>query len=499
MEAAPAQPTGPVQALDPSRPYANLSIGERRAVWKQYETEWKHEITKVDTEIKHLNERATNGDLPPEIELQQIAGKIKNLGDPVLQAKYDSTLSLANAMNKMFLAPPQAAEAFVRNTRTAVAEAQGGRYTEEQEKHLKHLEKAADTVRKNVNEDPLGWAHKRQLEVPTGDLAQPGQTDEMGQAVEQPRRKVVLKPIDFNPANKDLDASLTERFEVGREVGRYYNQPPQFFSKSDRDALKDAVAKGGAPMVHILGKIVANGGNDALAAIREFSKDAPEAYMIGKLMSEGGDAKLIDDASKEMTRRATEKDKYINKVDRKLADPDVTDLMPVLARTPGLQDPVKHLTDTIYNYRHRYLGKDAFDATLYKNTMKEVLGERKDRDGTVYGGVGSQNDGWFTDSKVLVPPQVRQDSFPAMIGALRSDDFQVLGTPTYANGQPMAIRDVQRATWMSRGNGLYDLKIGEDSDGTAILARHQNGDVYVVDIKKVLGAIKTRKPEIFGQ
>lgn len=491
----------PGQALDPSRPYANLSIGERRAVWKQYETEWKGEISKVDTEIKHLNERATNGDLPPDIELQQIAGKIKNLGDPVLQAKYDSTLSLANTINKMFLAPPQAAEAFVRNTRTAIAEAQGGRYTEDQEKHLKHLEKAEGTIRKNVNEDPLGWAHKRQLEVPTGDLAQPGQTDEMGQAVEQPRRKVSLKPIDFNPANKDLDASLTERFEVGREVGRYYNQPPQFFSKSDRDALKDAVAKGGAPMVHILGKIVANGGDDALSAIREFSKDAPEAYMIGKLMSEGGDRYLIETAAKEIQKRATEKEKYINKVDRKMVDPDVSALMPALQMTPGLQDPIKHLTDAVYNFEHRRQGKDAFDSKLYVDTMRKVMGERKDAKGNVYGGVGTQGgmfggSGGWSQTKVQVPSEVRQDSFDNMVSAIRLDDL-VGSRPMHGDKTPLTLREIQTAQWRSIGNGRYRLHIETLPNGKERFAIDAGGAPFTIDVKPMLGKIRSRKPEIF--
>ena len=81
-------------------------------------------------------------------------------------------------------------------------------------------------------------------------------------------------------------------------------------------------------LARVLGTIVRYGGADGLSAIREFSKDAPEAYMIGKLMHEGGSPSLIDHATKEMKRRATEKDKYINKVDRKLSDPDVSDIMP---------------------------------------------------------------------------------------------------------------------------------------------------------------------------
>lgn len=494
-----AQGGGAPPAVEPGRPYANLTLMERREFWNKADGEWKKKISEAGQMIKHMGERAAHGDLPPEAELSAIKARVESYGDEKLAAQYNAVVTQAQVINRVMSVPPAAAEAFAKQQRTAVTEATGGRYSEEQAAILGRLDKAAETVRKNVNEDAMTWAHRRQLEVPTGDPVAPGTADEAGRPVVQPMRKVEVKPINFDPRNGTRDAEIQARFAMARDVGRYYGQVEQVFTKAERDMLRDVVAKGGGPMLNILGAIVKNGGSEAMGAIREFSKDAPEAHMIGKLMVEGGDTKLIEDAAKELQRRSKDGDKYINKVDRKLADPDVSELMPALAKTPGMQDPVKHMTDAVYNYRHRYLGKDQFDPELYKKTMREVLGETTGPNGDVYGGVGTQGAGWFdgkSSSKVLVPSGVRQDSFDAMVGAMRSDDLAGMGTPTHGDGTPLTIREVQRAQWHSLGGGRYGLQLGTNAAGQPIFAG-KDGEPFILDVTPLMPGLRKRKPEIF--
>lgn len=488
-------------AQDPNRSYANLSLMERREIWNKYEGEFKKEITQTDTLIKHLGERSANGDLPPQVELDTIAARVKSLGDPALVQKYQATVALADHMNKVFALPPQVAEAHAKQLRTQIMQAQDGRVTEDQEKLLKNLDKAAETVRKSVNEDAMGWSHRRRLEVPTGDYITPGVADETGQMTKQPMRKIELKPLNFNAPTIDVD--LAERLSQAKDVARYQGQALQVFTKNERDALKDMVNVGGAPLVGFLGKVVSVAGTDALDVLREFSKDAPEAYMIGKLMHEGGDEYLIKTAADEIKKRAKDGEKYINKVDRKLSEPDVAALMPAIQMTPGMVDPVKHMTDLLYNFEHRRQGKDQFDATLYKDTMRKVLGERKDAKGNVYGGVGDQGNAWFglwpdgkSSSKVQVPSEVRQDSFDAMVNAVRLEDFGG-NVPAFDNKQPMSLRDIQTSQWRSLGNGRYALYLGQNEEGKDKFAGDAAGNFYVLDIKPMLGKIRQRKPEIF--
>lgn len=487
----------------PRAPYSNLTIMERREIWNKAEAEWKKKISETDQLIKHMSERATNGDLPPDAELKSIGAKVQQLGDERLSQHFQSVVSTAAIQNRMYDAPPGAGESYAQRLRSEIATAQDGRYTEEQAKLLDKLDKTAVTVRKNVNEDPMGWVNRRQLEVPVGDIIAPGTADEFGKPVPQAMKKIQLQQIDFSPNNPNLDVQLRQQFDDAKAVARYYNQPVQVFSKGQRDALKDFIGNGGPAMLHVIGKIVANGGDDATAALREISKDAPEAFMIGRLMQDGGDPYLITSAAKEIQKRATEKEKYINKVDKKLSEPDVAALMPALQMTSGLQDPVKHMTDLLYNFEHRRQGKDKFDATLYKDTMRKVLGERKDAKGNVYGGVGDQGNAWFglwpdgkSSTKVQVPSEVRQDSFDAMVNAVRLEDFGG-NVPAFDNKQPMSLRDIQTSQWRSLGNGRYALYLGQNEEGKDKFAGDAAGNFYVLDIKPMLGKIRQRKPEIF--
>lgn len=500
-EGARTEDGGPVEDPNaPRKPYSNLTLMERRELWNKADTEWKKKIGETDTLIKHMGERAANGDLPPDAEIQAVRTRVEQYGDEVLTAKFNSTMAVASTMNRMYDAPPAAGEAYAKTVRAQIGAATGGRYTEDQAKLLDKLDKAAETARKNWNEDPMGWSHRRRLQVPTGEPVQPGATDELGNPLEQPMRTIVLKPIDFNPANKNLDLDLAERFEQARDVARYGGQPIQVFTKGDRDAMKDFIGKGGAPMIHVLSKIVEHGGEDALPAIREFSKDAPEVYMIGKLVQEGGDRYLIETAANELKKRSADGEKYANKVDKKLAEPDVSSLMPAIQMTPGMVDPVKHMTDLIYNFEHRRQGKDQFDSKLYVSTMKKVLGERTDAKGNVYGGVGQQGGGWGFDGKwssyVQVPADVRQDGFDDMVGAIRVEDFGDR-RPLHDDKTPLTLREIQTATWRSLGNGRYGLMMGTDTSGQEQFAGNVDGSFYVLDIKPMLGKIRQRKPDIF--
>jgi hypothetical protein len=484
----------------PRKPYSNLTLMERREIWNKADTEWKKKIGEADTLIKHMRERAVNGELPPDVEINAIAERVKKYGDEGLASRFSSMVGLADTINRIHNNPPAAGEAYVRQVRAAISDAQGGRMTEEQMTTLKAMEKAVEVNRKNTNEDAFGWAAKRGMEVPTGEPVAPGATDELGQPMAQPTRRIVAKPIDFNPANKTLDVDLADRFNSARDLARYQGQPIQVFTKGDRDALRDFIGRGGPPMIYVLSKIVEHGGDDALDAIQEFSKDAPEALMIGKLVQEGGDPYLINTAAAEIQKRAKDGEKYINKVDKKLAEPDVAALMPALQMTPGMVDPVQHMTNLLYNFEHRRQGKDQFDSKLYVDTMRKVLGERKDAKGNVYGGIGTQGGSWGFDGKwssyVQVPGEIKQNSFDEMVNAIRVEDFNG-NMPVDDEKKPLSLREIQTATWRSLGNGRYGLMMGTSANGREQFALDVNGRPYVLDVKPMLGNIRTRKPEIF--
>jgi hypothetical protein len=384
-------------------------------------------------------------------------------------------------------APPIAVENLAKQIETQL----GDTAMPEEQKRLEHVKKLAETMRKQTNEDPMTWAHQRRVMVPVGE---PGSE---GAAFQEP---IVLDRLDMMAP--DADITLARRAHQARRVGEFYGQEPKFFTKIERDALGDVMRKGGGPMLDVLGKMHKAFGNDMVLAMKEISKNAPEVAIMGKLMAEGGDPKLLEDAAKSLKLRQELGDKFISSVDKKQAEPDVQALNGVLAKTPGIIDPIRRATDAVYEYRHRYLGKDKFDPDLYKKIMGEVMGEVSGPDGTKYGGVGKQGAGWFDgkwSSNVLVPPGVRQDGFDDMVSLVTDKDLQT-SKPYHVTGKPLTAGEVRRATWISVGSGRYVLQTGAEANGEPNFALDPQDPKrpFILDVRPLLGEFRKRKPELFA-
>lgn len=463
-----------------SGPYANLSLDQRRSLWMQAQARQKRQITALGNEISKLDGLAAEGKLPSDTVIADLAQRIQQTGDKTLAAKLTTVVGTADIMRKMYQSPPRVAAQFAQQQRDGVRAAMGdGRMTPEQDKALKRFDQAAETMRRRIKDDAMSWAHNHGVRVKSG--------------------PVKLEPLDFS--KPDIDETIATRFRQAREVADYYQQPLQAFTKQEREALGDFVRRGGDGAKFILGKIVGNADKDAMRVISEFTKNAPEAYMIGSLIYDGASPKLIDEAVKEMKRRYEMGENYINKVDKVQAKDSLAEIAPALKNTPSLVDPVHNMANTIYNYRHRANGLSEFDADLYERTVMEVMGQTTDRNGVKYGGIGEQGGGWFDGkdtSIVVVPSGVRQDSFDEFVGAIRRVDYNVIGTPRYASGKPLSIADVQRARWLSLGNGRYGLQIGGD-DENPDMAVGDDGSPFVLDTRKLIGRIQWRKPDLFQE
>ena len=294
---------------------------------------------------------------------------------------------------------------------------------------------------------------------------------------------------------------LTTRADQAKAVGRYYGQPPQMFTKNEREFLKDTLRKGGDGMLFVLGKIAvsaANAGIEPSAVMKEFSKDAPEVAVIGEMVANNADPAIQRTAATALAWRTSQGEKFISTIDKLQAQPELAEYAGVLGTTPTKVDAVRQTANLIYEYEARRAGVETFDSSLYRSVLRRVMGETTDANGNAYGGVGKQGTGW-TDgkwsSKVLVPSEIRQDSFDDMVGALRATDLP--DPPVDGNGKALSMTDIRRATWVSVGPGRYALQQGTDADGTRIMAMNRSGEPYVLDMRGILPAIQKRKPEIF--
>lgn len=493
-----AEPTA-VEAYD--GPFQNLSLAKRRAIWGKAEAQMEKMKSGVEKMIKEHEEGAMNGRLPTDAELNAIESRVRALKEPVLAAKYDALLEKAGFSRGFLKLPPQAGEAYVADLERMAAERGTSKALEDR---IQFARKSLATMAKHVNEDPMGHAAKTGISI---QFAAPAGTSFEQAEAAGARAPLQLERLDFNSPN--LSETLGYRMEQAKAVGGYYGQPAQVFTKLERDGLKDALRQGGKPLLAVLGHIsnaATAAGLEASDVVKEFSKDAPELSVIGQMVVNRADPRILETAATALSWRAKQGEKFVSTIDKAQSKPDLGEYADVLAATPMNVDAVKHTANIIYEYEARRAGKQDFDNTLYTTVVKRLMGQTETPDGKSYGGVGRQgtgwsdgkwgSNGWFGSTpKVMVPPEVRTDSFDDLVGSIRHSDLAE--KPVDASGKPLTIGQIRQASWVSVGPGRYALELKRDADGTRVVAMGAAGTPYVLDVRSILPTIRKRKPEIF--
>lgn len=495
----PAAEEAPADVYD--GPFQALSLSKRRAIFAKAEANLDKVRKGTEQIIKEQMSVAADGYLPPEPIMQELDRRVRALGDPMIAAQYDAMLRNAQLTRAYQKAPPLAIEEEARRLREMAAT---GGATKEMDGQIKHVEKLAENVRRQVNDDPMGWAARAQISVP---LAVPaGASFEQAEATAV-RAPIQLDQIDFR--SDTVGATLARRMDQAKAVGGYYGQPPAVFTKNEREFLRDTLRQGGKGALFVLGSIAksaADAGIEPSAVMKEFSKDAPEVAVIGQMVAGNADPRMLETAANALAWKAKLGEKFESTIDKTQAKPDLAEYADVLAPTPTNVDAVKHTANLIYEYEARRQGLKQFDLTVYHDVVRRVMGETKAPDGTIYGGVGQQGRGWSDGKwsssgwfgatpKVLLPAEVRQDSFDDMVGAIRATDLPE--PPVDGAGKPLTMGQVRSASWISLGPGRYALELKRDADGTRAVAMSANGQPYVLDVRPLLPKIQKRKPEIF--
>jgi len=480
-------------------PYSNLTLTERKAIHAQAQSQWNKQLQELKGAIDKQASIAGEGIPPPQHVLDTIDAKVKAANDPGLSAHYGAMLGKLAFTTAAQKAPPAQAEEVARNFRET-AERDGA--TPEQFEMVKHAEKLATNIRKQVNDNPVAWAHKVGIEVPLadgppGDL-EPGQRDKW----QMPVKKAVIKQLDFRA--EDIDGQLDDRFETAKGIARYYGQPFQGFSVAERDALKDVLKVGGPNMLTIMGKIAARAqtaGVDPALVMQEITRDAPEVAQIGTMVAEGSDPRILETAAKALSWKNQMKDKFDSTIDKSSVKPDLAEYAEVLSTNPTKVDSVKHLANLVYEYEARQAGEQSFNQKRYKDVLGRIMGQTTGPDGTTYGGVGHMNNSWLdgkSSNAVMVPPGVKTDGFDRMVAQIRASDLAKTGMPMGKDGQPLTMTEIRNATWVSIGPGRYWLQKSRADTGERQLALDNAGQPFVMDVRPILGNIKQRQPDIFA-
>jgi hypothetical protein len=348
--------------------------------------------------------------------------------------------------------------------------------------HKQAAERLLSNMRTAVTDDPLAWADRTGV------------------------RKL-------GKINLDDPASLAQRAEHALIVGQMYGQDPQFFTKVERDALKNIVRMGGEPMLRTVGVLVKSMGPDnARLAMREFATSMPELAYAGALMA-GNDGEVTQtarDIAEGLRLKAEGKMHQSVLTDNRLQKLESEKILGTAYKESRVtHDALLATARLIYDVRAPKMGKtDTLNQALYDSIIKELSGTTKDMKGVEYGGIGGHKSGLFSDHRVLVPKNVRADSFDTLLSEVTDADLAEVGNqpPSSVPGQPASLKDaVQGTGWFGKGHTLvsvganrYKLADGDPTiEGHARYLKNENGSDYVLDLTPLLPRLHARRPDLF--
>lgn len=415
----------------------------------------------VRQEVKAVAQMATEGYGLSEPDMTALEARVIASGDPELIANLDgarNTLGFVQSARKM---PPNELQ---RRVEAYQADLVKGA-TPEAVARLKLAEDVLATSRDNIARDPIEWAAKTGLiQVPELDLSSP------------------------QAAAKSLKA----RAAVAGEIATYYGSDVRYFRESEKQALVAATRQGGPQLVDIASTLVGSLGTEAPKALAEISKDAPEAAVIGGLMTTNGDPMFVKDVTTGLQLRATDQAfKPLAPTESQWRPIAASAYGNALAVSPETQSALIASANAAYEIRARRLGLSGFDADVYDQALRQAAGEVT-INGETYGGVTT-----YRGHQVLVPAEVKQDSFDDLIEDIRYEDMPSNGVYPHANGKGVNIATFRAATLVSIGDGRYWAAMGEPESEDPQYLQGPDGKLFVLDLKRMMPALRRRRPDYF--
>lgn len=341
-------------------------------------------------------------------------------------------------------------------------------------------------MREGLQTDPNGWANR------TGAVPTP--------------------TIDF--AKPDVVAQIQARVAEAETGAVKYGQAPTYLKPEERKVLEAATTQGGAAMMDVAGMIVAGAGDRAPRILSEISKESPVLAHIGGLMVSNGSQSLMRDAADAIKLRM---------------DPDFQKKAPKwLTHEPDTMQLIQHAR-TVDVYGNAFVlasqtgraaemtAQDAFFMRAYRNsydpkfkegntgaaqtsfdrTLQESAGATYGPDGTQYGGVGNIKPGYWTNYKVLVPGNIRNDRFGSVIGAVTDEDLRLMPiSPMAADGKAYTSRDLQNAVPVRDRSG-YRFAAGDPASDDPKWIRGADGKPFVLDIERLEPVLRKRVPSAY--
>ncbi|MEQ1867835.1 MAG: hypothetical protein ABL996_24715, partial [Micropepsaceae bacterium] len=246
--------------------------------------------------------------------------------------------------------------------------------------------------------------------------------------------------------------------------GHYGPEFKQYFSRDERENLTATFEKGGETMVVMMGRMYEAFGEDMPKAAAEIAPKAPEAVRAGYLLATGGSPQAVKDIAATIERHADPN--YKGNI--KLGDGEAMArevLSDVFRKFPQqARDATMRAAEAIYAARV----KDPTEPNdeLFRQALKEAMGERTNSLGVPFGGVVETKPGalWGTAGDAIVlPSNVRKDTWRELLDTITVEDLKAANQalPVDGNGAPISMTRALNGRLVQTGPGKYAVSLGD--------------------------------------
>jgi hypothetical protein len=442
--------------------------GQLRAHLNQARSEERQSSAAALETIKGLGKLAEKGFSPSDDQLAAARALAATAPDPEVRAQLEVLEQTAAFQKSARTWTPEQLDAYAAERRRAI-ERLGP--TAGNVHQIEMAERLAAEQRRALKTDPLGWA------------------DRVG--------VVKIEPVDLS-SPETASATLTQRIVQAEEVARKYGIAPVYLRPDEITRWATVASQGGAALTDIAQRIATGAGDRAEQFLAQVADQAPVVAHIGDHVRQLGNTPVAADVANGLALMKTEGFKGRAPSIGRAHELAVGVHKKALSGLPSDESALIVATNAAYEIRAQRKGLTEFDADEWQRTFLELLGERRDTDGTVYGGIAnSRARGWWGGSSpVVVPPNVKQDAFRDVVHAIRVEDFGD-APPRFGDGRPVTAKDLRGAALLQAGDGRYWINIGSDASPVLLRNSVDRTSPFVLDLKTLEPKLKERVPDAY--
>jgi hypothetical protein len=298
-------------------------------------------------------------------------------------------------------------------------------------------------------------------------------------------------PLDGDISPDAVSGAFAERINAARAAANHFGVQPKYFRPGEAEAIEQAVKTDPERGLAMAAGLVDAAGPEADRVLRELNEAAPAVSLSGGLIAMGGSKKAALDLIAGMGKTPDGK-AYPDMVQTKRIPLAQESAGVALSFSPSEVNRLDQAAAAIARKRMYDAGVDPKkdDAkSYYERAYQEAAGASFAGE-TQFGGFGEYKRGWsYRAQKVLLPPTVRADKFPDLVGALTDAD---LGGVTAKNGKAWTAHDVQGAMPVAVKGG-YAFARG-DVSGDPMFIADAAGNLVVLDLEAMRPVLEPRVP-----